>query len=254
MKTLTCRILSLLGACTALAAPNAYAQESTPGAQWLSINNHLDGQRFSPLQEITPTNAAQLHEVCRLQIDGPTTFHAGLVVVDGEIYTNTGLETVAMDATTCALRWKFTYLPDEERAAPSNRGLAVLDGRVFRGTGDARLIALDAATGKLLWKSVIGSPRLGEAATAAPLAGAGGGDMGISGSELGARGRVMAYDAQTGRELWRFNTIPMGKEVGANTWLRPGTAKTGGGGVWGAMTLDVTAGELFVPRGNPWPD
>jgi alcohol dehydrogenase (cytochrome c) len=254
MKTLTCRILSLLSACIALAAPQAHAQESTPGAQWLSINNHLDGQRFSPLQEITPANAAQLREVCRLQIDGPTTFHAGLVVVDGVIYTNTGLETVAMDATTCALRWKFTYLPDEGRASASNRGLAVLDGRVFRGTGDARLIALDATTGKLLWKSVIGSPRLGESATAAPLAWAGVVYMGIGGSEFGVRGRVMAYDAQTGRELWRFNTIPTGNEVGAATWKRPKAAKTGGGGIWGSMTLDVSTGELFVPVGNPWPD
>ena len=111
--------------------------------------------------------------------------------------------------------------------------MAVLDGRVFRGTGDGRLIALDAATGKLLWKTVIGTPRLGEGASAAPLAWAGVVYMGISGSELGARGRVMAYDAQTGRELWRFNTIPMGKEIGADTWKRPKTAKTGGGGVWG---------------------
>jgi alcohol dehydrogenase (cytochrome c) len=78
--------------------------------------------------------------------------------------------------------------------------------------------------------------------------------MGIAGSELGIRGRVLAYDAVTGKELWRFHTIPMGKEVGADTWKRPGTAKTGGGGVWGAMTLDVTTGELFVPVGNPWPD
>src|SRR5580700_2740255 len=104
------------------------AQETSPGSQWLSVNNHLDGQRFSPLKEITPANAAQLREVCRLQVDVPTTFHAGLVVVDGVIYTNTGLETVAMDAATCALRWKFSYVPDEERASPSNRGLAVLDG------------------------------------------------------------------------------------------------------------------------------
>ena len=248
-----------LGACYvlaagALAAKVVYAQEATPGAQWLSVNNHLDGQRFSPLKEITPANANQLREVCHLQIDGPTTFHGALVVVDGAIYTNTGLETVAVDATTCALRWRFTYLPDEERASPSSRGLAVLDGRVFRGTGDARLIALDAATGKLLWKSVIGSPRLGESATAAPLAWAGVVYMGIGGSELGARGRVMAYEAATGRELWRFNTIPTGNEVGADTWKRPKAAKTGGGGIWGSMTLDVSTGELFVPVGNPWPD
>lgn len=248
------RVLWILAACAVTGAAGVPAQETSPGSQWLSINNHLDGQRFSPLKEITPDNAAQLREVCRLQVDGPTTFHAGLVVVDGVIYTNTGLQTVAMDAATCALRWKFSYLPDEERASPSNRGLAVLDGRVFRGTGDARLIALDAATGKLLWKTVIGAPRLGEAATAAPLAWGGVVYMGISGSELGARGRVLAFDAQTGRELWRFNTVATGNEPGANTWKRPESAKTGGGGVWGSMSLDVTTGELFVPVGNPWPD
>ena len=241
--------LAVWGVCGAAAA-----QEPTPGSQWLSVNNRLDGQRFSPLKEITPANAAQLGEVCRLQIDGPTSYHAGLVVVGGVIYTNTGRETVALDAATCAVRWKYTYEPEEERFSPSNRGLAVLDGRVFRGTGDARLIALDAASGKLLWKNVIGAPRLGEGASAVPLAWQGVVYMGISGSEVGARGRVMAYDAQTGRELWRFNTIPMGEEKGAETWKRPKTAKTGGGGIWGSMSLDVTTGELFVSVGNPWPD
>ncbi len=252
MKTLAC-VPGLLGLCALLGSTPA-AATGAPGLQWPSINNRLDGQRFSPLKEITPANASQLREVCRVQIDGPTTFHAGLVVVDGVIYTNTGLETVAIDATTGALIWTYTYVPEEEHYSPSSRGLAVLDGRVFRGTGDARLIALDATTGKLLWKTVIGTPALGESATAAPLAWGGVVYMGISGSELGARGRVMAYDAQSGRELWRFNTIPMGKETGAATWKRPKSAKTGGGGIWGAMSLDVTTGELFVPVGNPWPD
>jgi alcohol dehydrogenase (cytochrome c) len=176
------------------------------------------------------------------------------VVADGVLYTDTGTETVAIDATTCQVRWRHSYTPEEARYSASNRGVAVLDGRVFRGTGDARLLALDAATGKLLWKSVIGTTRLGEAASAAPLAWAGVVYEGIAGSEAGARGRVMAFDAQTGRELWRFNTIPRGDEKGAETWQRPATAKTGGGGVWGSMTLDVTTGELFVPVGNPWPD
>ncbi len=253
MKTYT-PVACVLGLCALLSSPASLAAEAMPGLQWPSVNNRLDGQRFSPLKEITPENAGQLREVCRVQVDGPTTFHGGLVVVDGVIYTNTALETVAIDATTCALRWKHTYVPEEERFTASSRGLAVLNGRVFRGTGDARLIALDAATGKLLWKTVIGNPGLGESATAAPLAWGGVVFMGIGGSELGARGRVMAYEAQTGRELWRFNTIPMGKETGADTWKRPKSAKTGGGGVWGAMSLDVTTGELFVPVGNPWPD
>ncbi|MEJ0006379.1 MAG: PQQ-binding-like beta-propeller repeat protein [Steroidobacteraceae bacterium] len=230
------------------------AQEASPGAQWLSYNNHLDGQRFSALKQITPANATQLGEVCRVQIDGPTSLHSDLIVADGVIYTGTGSETVAIDATRCTLIWRHSYTPDDDRSSPSTRGVAVMNGRLFRGTSDDRLIALDAATGKLLWKTVIGSPALGESSAAAPLAWGGVVYMGISGSELGARGRVMAFDAQTGRELWRFNTIPMGKEVGSETWERPGTAKTGGGGIWGAMTLDVSAGELFVPVGNPWPD
>jgi alcohol dehydrogenase (cytochrome c) len=230
------------------------AQETSPGAQWLSYNNHLDGQRYSPLTEITPANAAQLGEVCRVQIDGPTSMHSDLIEVDGVIYTGTGRETVAIDAMTCEVRWRFTYTPDSPRSSPSTRGVAVLNGRLFRGTSDARLIALDAATGRLLWKTVIGNPEIGESSGAAPLAWGGVVYAAISGSEAGVRGRVMAYDAETGRELWRFNTIPTGTERGAETWQRPYTAKTGGGGVWGSMSLDVTTGELFVPVGNPWPD
>lgn len=244
----------LLAAFVCLAGPGARAQEATPGSQWLNYNNRLDGVRYSPLKEITPANANRLGEVCRVQIDGPTSFHAGLIVADGVIYTGTARETYALDAGTCAVRWKFTWQPEEERCGGSSRGVAVLDNRVFRGTCDGRLIALDAQTGRLLWKTVIAAPRIGEGSAAAPLAWGGRVYMGISGSELGIRGRVMAYDAATGRELWRFNTIPMGKETGAETWEKPETAKTGGGGVWGAMTLDVSTGELFVPVGNPWPD
>jgi PQQ-dependent dehydrogenase (methanol/ethanol family) len=232
----------------------AHAQNVSPGGEWLSYNNSLDGQRFSPLKQINTTNAAQLGQVCRVQIDGPTSFHGGLVVQGGVIYTATGRETVAVDAATCALRWKFDYQPEDPRCGGGNRGVAVLDGRVFRGTCDGRLVALDAATGQLLWKNVIASPQLGEGTAAAPLAWQGVVYMGVSGSELGVRGRVVAFDAATGKELWRFHTIPAGKEIGAETWKRAGTAKTGGGGVWGAMSLDVPRGELLVPVGNPWPD
>ena len=174
--------LCLMSAC--LLSALARAQDATPGAQWLSYNNRLDGQRYSPLKEITPENASQLGEVCRVQVDGPTSFHAGFVIVDDVLYTTTGRNTFAIDAATCAVRWKHTYIPDEERAAPSNRGLAVMDGRVFRGTGDARLLALDAATGNVLWKNVIGTSRLGESASGVPLAWQGVVYMGIAGSEI----------------------------------------------------------------------
>ncbi len=232
----------------------AAAQEATPGGEWLSYNNGLHGQRYSPLKQIDATNVARLGEVCRVQIDGPGSFHAGLIVQGDTIYTGTSRETVALDATTCQPRWKYEYRPEDERCGGSSRGVALDGGRVFRGTCDGRLIALDAATGKLLWKNAIASPQLGEGTVAAPLVWQGVVYMGIGGSELGVRGRVVAFDAASGRELWRFNTIPMDGETGANTWKKPETAKTGGGGVWGVMSLDVSTGELFVPVGNPWPD
>ena len=244
----------LLLAALCCLSTSAFAQQATPGSEWLSYNNSLSGQRYSPLKQIDASNVARLGTVCRVQIDGPGSFHAGLIVQGDTIYTGTPRETVALDATTCALRWKYDYRPEEDRCGGSSRGVALLDGRIFRGTCDGRLIALDAATGRLLWKTVIASPQLGESTTAAPLAWGGVVYMGIGGSELGARGRVLAFDAASGRELWRFHTIPMGKETGSETWKKPETAKTGGGGVWGAMSLDVSTGELFVPVGNPWPD
>lgn len=227
-----------------------------PGAcaEWLHFNNDLDSQRYSPLKEITAANAGQLGEVCRVKLDGPTAFHAGLIVDAGVIYATTSRRTMAIDATSCELKWSHDWQPEEGQCGGTNRGAALLNGRLFRGTCDGRLIALDAQTGALLWKNVIASTRLGESTSAAPLAWQNLVFMGIAGSELGVRGRVMAYDAVTGHELWRFHTIPMGDEVGADSWTRPHTAKTGGGGVWGSMTVDITTGELFVPVGNPWPD
>ncbi len=232
----------------------ALAQSAAVGAQWLTYNNGLDSQRFSSLKQINTQNATQLGQVCKVQIDGPTSFHGGLIVSDGVIYTATARETVAVNASSCEVIWKYDYQPEDERYGGSSRGVALHNGRVFRGTCDGRLIALDAKNGQLLWKNQIANPALGESTSAAPLAWQNVIYMGIAGSELGVRGRVMAYDAVSGHELWRFNTIPMGNETGAETWTRAGTAKTGGGGIWGAMSLDVSTGELFVSVGNPWPD
>jgi alcohol dehydrogenase (cytochrome c) len=242
------------GLAFALLLAGPAAAQDAPGGEWLTYNKGLNGQRYSSLKQITVDNAARLGQVCRVQIDGPGSYHGGLIVQGNTIFTGTPRETVALDATTCALRWKYEYRPEEDSCGGSSRGVALLDGRVFRGTCDGRLIALDAATGRLLWKNAMASPLLGESTTAAPLAWQGVVYMGVGGSELGARGRVVAFDAATGKELWRFQTIPTGKETGADTWKRPDSAKTGGGGVWGAMSLDVATGELFVPVGNPWPD
>jgi len=247
----TACLVVLTGYTYAVAQPRLAAV--TAGPQWLNYNNRLNGQRFSPLKQIDVASSPRVAEACRLKIDDDGAFSAGLIVTGGVLYAATKRYTVAMDAATCAERWRHTYAPDEAEAPATTRGVAVADGRVFRGTADGRLLAIDAVTGRLLWRNVIGDVGLGEFVSAAPLVWQGMVIVGIAGGIAPIRGRVMAYEVATGRELWRFNTVPMPGEQGAETWKLPDTARTGGGGVWTSFTLDVTTAELFVPVGNPGP-
>jgi alcohol dehydrogenase (cytochrome c) len=118
----------------------------------------------------------------------------------------------------------------------------------------ARLAALDAASGKVLWDVKVGDVSLAEFVSSAPIAWRGTVFVGLAGGDWGIRGRVMGFDAETGQEKWRFYTIPIGSERGVETWHIPETAERGGGAMWTAYTLDTLAGELFVPVGNPAPD
>jgi alcohol dehydrogenase (cytochrome c) len=244
---------ALLSAC-ALAATSVAAEPWQPGSDWESYNKSLDGQRYSPLTEITPNNAAMLAEVCRAPLAARGSLESGLVVVDDALYATTPTDTFAFDPVTCRIKWRHTYHRHSEPGLQVNRGVAYLDGRVFRGTDDARLVALDAATGKVLWTDIVGDASLGEYIASAPLAFNGLVIVGISGGEFGVRGRVLAYDVTTGREVWRFDTIPLGKEVGADTWGDGKWAPHGGGATWSTFTLDPVTDELFVPIGNPVPD
>ena len=244
------RLLAGVAVCTlvhgAAAAPT--------DRDWPGYNLTLDGHRYSSLEQIDTRNVATLQEQCRSVLEPGVPFQGGMVVIEGVLYATTTHLTVALDAATCKPRWRHQYTPEDDEVSPPNRGVAVLNGRVYRGTADGRLLALDAATGKLLWKNVVGNARLGEFLSSAPLAWQGVVFAGIAGGDRGIRGRIMAFDAITGRELWRFNTIPMGTETGAESWERPDTARTGGGGTWSSYSLDVTTSELFVPVGNPGPD
>jgi alcohol dehydrogenase (cytochrome c) len=166
----------------------------------------------------------------------------------------TPTDTLALDPVNCRIKWRHTYRRSQQPGLSVNRGVAYLNGRVFRGTDDARLVALDAATGAERWISIVGDAGIGEYISAAPLAWNGLVIVGISGGEFGIRGRILAYDALTGREVWRFNTIPVGKEVGADTWGDAKWAPHGGGASWSTLTLDPISAELFAPIGNPVPD
>lgn len=241
----------------AVLAADVSQQPQSPlptGVDWEGYNKTLDGQRYSLLDEINASNAATLAEVCRVRVAQRGSFQSGLVVIGDLLFATTSTETFAVDPVSCALRWQHRYQRAQAPGLQGNHGVAYLNGRVFRGTDDARLIALDAATGREIWVNVMGDPGIGEYVTATPVAWNGLVIAGIGGSEFGIRGRIIAFDAATGREVWRFNTVPTGDAVGADTWGDRKWSEHGGGGTWSTLTIDARTGELFVPVGNPVPD
>jgi alcohol dehydrogenase (cytochrome c) len=236
---------------------NAADGESPPAdTNWTSYNHNVNGQRWVELDQINVDNAARLGEVCRLQVEEVGAFHTGILALDGVLYFTTATDTLAVDATDCTLRWRHRYVADDPGGSPLlvNRGLAYANGLLYRGTLDSRLLAIDAATGKTAWQHQIGDPHQGEFFSAAPQVYQGLGILGAAGGDWGIRGRVMAFDAVTGREVWRFNTIPRDDEPGAESWKDADSARYGGGGTWTTYTLDMAAGEVFLPIGNPAPD
>jgi glucose dehydrogenase len=169
----------------------------TPGGEWESYNKTHDGERFSPLAQINSKNASSIEEVCRYRVADGGTFQSGLVMTEGTLFATTAADTVAFDPSNCAVKWRESYHERQAVTLPLNRGVAYLNGRVFRGTDDARLIALDASTGKELWSSIVGDPRLGELVTGAPISWNGLVIVGTAVGEFGIRGRIMAFDALT---------------------------------------------------------
>lgn len=228
----------------------ALAAEAT---SWPTVNLNYPGDRFAASDQITPQNAALLGEVCRVRVDTGGSFQSGLVLVDGLLYLTARYATVALDPADCTVAWKSIYTPEGPEPLPVVRGPAFADGRIFRGTTDCRLLALDAKTGSLLWKVKPCDSARGESLAAAPLAWNGMLFIGIGGGDFGVRGRIFAFDAASGRELWHFNTVPAPGEFGADTWAG-NSAQTGGGGTWSTVALDPDSGELFVPVGNPGAD
>ena len=221
---------------------------------WPSYNRTLDGRRYSPLAQITTENVARLKPVCEMAMGEEGGFQTGPVVVGDTMFLTTAHTTVAMNAANCALVWRRIDTAQVNDPFPINRGVAYLDGRVYRGMPGGRLVALEAANGSPAWDIKVANGAVGEFLSSAPIAWNGTIFIGLAGGDWGIRGAMMGYDASNGRERWKFYTIPMGSERGAETWKIPETAKRGGGAMWTSYTLDPQAGELFVPVGNPSPD
>ena len=244
-------LLSLLwcGAC----ASARQASMSLTG-DWPSYNRTLDGMRYSELAQITSANASTLDRVCSFDSGENMSMQSGPVVVNGALYFTTDTSTYAIDAATCRELWHTAHSYQPMGFLKNNHGVAYMDGRLFRVHGGVHAYALDAESGRVLW-DVSFREREGEGAPMAPIAWNGLVYVGNSGGDnMGVQGHVHALDAETGKEVWRFDVIP---DTGAAraTWPSGANAPPPtGGGMWSSFTLDMEAGILYVPAGNPAPD
>lgn len=243
--------------------------EASNGRNWLVNGGNFESQHFSHLKQITDKNIAHLGLAWALDIDSPMGMASEPIVVDGTIYVTASLDRVyAVDAVSGKALW--TYDPHvrltvmrNSWAARTNRGVAVWEGKVFLGTGDCRLIALDASSGKQLWESPVCVDTTQSGVTGAPRVGNGKVFIGYNGSDTGVRGSIVAFNANTGKLDWRFWNVPDDPSKGfenkalamaAKTWSGNEWWRVGGGDVWDPITYDSTTGLLIYGTAGATPD
>jgi quinohemoprotein ethanol dehydrogenase len=277
--------LGLLPACSKKEAPPpppagqvdaARIQAADNNAEWLTVGRTYSEQRFSPLTQINPDNVKTLGLAWYYQFDANTDrgMEATPVVVDGTLYVSTSWSKVAaFDARSGALKWFYDPKVDGQKGRDAccdvvNRGVAVWQGRVYVGALDGRLIALDARTGREVWSVQTTDPAWPYTITGAPRVAKGKVFIGNGGSELGVRGYVSAYDADSGKLAWRFFVTPNAQgqpdnapsdkpmaDFAAKTWSGSGWKQTGGGGAsFDAIVYDPVTDLLYIGTGNgsPW--
>lgn len=243
--------------------------DSYDGDNWSAYGNSYGEQHFSRLTDINDGTVSKLKLAWHHDL-GPGNPMSIPVVVDGVMYMSTGLSLVsALDAATGKLLWQYDSKAGEVAGEKLRlnwgiRGIAYWDGKVYTGTADGRLIALDAATGTRIWSVQTTSPGDGRFITGAPRVFAGKIIIGNGGADnSNSRGYVTTYDAATGRQLWRFFIVPgdpakghenKAMEMAARTWTGEWWKYGGGGHAWNAFTYDPETGTIFVGTGNgsPW--
>ena len=245
------RLVSAAPGPTAPTPPDRDLQSPADG-DWLMYNRDYRGQRFSPLDQINTRTASRLAPVCILQLGDVGSFQASPIVHEGRGYVTTTYGVYAFDAATCRRIWDHRYTPQDPEPIPVNRGVALYQGKLYRGTSDGHLLALDAANGRLLWDMHVADSTAGYFVSAAPIAVAGKVIVGLAGADWGANGHVYAFDAETGQRVWTFDFIPTGSQRGAETWEKG--QEHGGGSSWTTVAVDPDANLVYVPVGNPAPD
>jgi PQQ-dependent dehydrogenase (methanol/ethanol family) len=233
----------------------ARIQNPRPG-DWLTYNGNLNGNRYSELKLINPSNVGKLAVKWIFPID-----HFGLevtpVVADGVMYVTGPNQALALDALTGRVIWKYSRPRTAgligDASLGTNRGVAILGDKVFMSMDNAHLIALNRITGSLVWDVYMPEEPQHYGSTVAPLAVK---DMiiaGVSGGDRGIRGFLAGYKASTGERIWRQWTVPMKGERGSETWQGKEPV-FGGGATWLTGSYDPGTDTLYWPTGNPWPD
>jgi PQQ-dependent dehydrogenase (methanol/ethanol family) len=274
------------GAVTGSAVPKAVSVSqaqldaaANDSANFLHSNGSYAQTRYHAAKQINTTNVAKLKPAFVVQTEVLESMETAPIVVDGIMYVTTSYNHIyAVDAKTGKEYWHYKHKQGPVTTyccGPNNRGVAVMNDRVYMGTLDAKLVALDAKTGKVLWVTQIADPEQGYSETMAPVAVNGKILIGTNGGEYGIRGFVKAYDANDGKLVWTFNTIPdkghegkwavndatnrnMLRDIAAEkAQLASGGGdfyKTLGGGVWMAPAVDKETNTVFFVVGNPSPD
>ena len=221
---------------------------------WLHHNKSYKGIRYSALNEINTSNVDKLVQVCAYQMNSRAPLQTGPIVYQGIMYVTDATHTAAINAATCQKIWTHDWTPKDRMVWGNNRGVAIKDGYVVRGTPDGYLFALDSTDGNLLWARQVADPWLGETFTMPPTVFE---DMiliGPAGSENAISGWLGAFSLTDGDLIWKFMTVPEAAAGGGESWGNPEGIKLGGGAVWTPLSFDLELGEVYVAVTNPAPD
>jgi alcohol dehydrogenase (cytochrome c) len=224
---------------------------------WLSVRRTYDGWGYSPLQQITPANVGRLQPAWVFSTGVNNGHEAPPMVNNGVMFVATpGNQVIALDARSGVLLWRYKRpLPEDVILLhATTRGVALYGDKVYFAAGEAVLVALDAATGREVWTATVGDNKQGYYMSVAPLVADGKVIVGASGGELGVRGFIAAFDAETGKPAWKTYMVPAPGEPGSETWPKGDQWKTGGGSVWVTGNYDPETNLTFWGTGNggPW--
>ncbi len=244
------------------AASRTTAQVASSNVDWPYYGNDLGGMRYADIDQINSATVSLLQPAWIFYtgiVGDETSFESQPIVSGGALYvTSPHGHVFALDATTGAVKWAYTPdMPPLSKLAyccgQVNRGVAVGGGKVYVAQLDANLVALDAGTGAVAWKIAVDPWQAAWTETMAPLYVNGKVIVGASGGEYMRRGHVSAYDAATGKMVWRFYTAPGPGELGNDTWAGE-SWRTGGATVWTTPVADTQLGLLYITTGNAAPD